>query len=154
MFNFNRKEKGQGLVEYALILVLASIVVIVVMQVLGPLIGNVFTDVNTNLVSGGGGQVAQATATPAATATPVVTLGVQHDWNACSGTCTNTWVTCTGNVSVTTQYLGSAVGGSDGSRTDNCSSSTWVGNFYPGTVLNLTNNDNGTTVSFTVPAAP
>jgi pilus assembly protein Flp/PilA len=46
---FSPKEKGQGLVEYALILVLVAVVVIVVLQVLGPLIGNVFTDVNTNL---------------------------------------------------------------------------------------------------------
>ncbi len=49
MFNFNRKEKGQGLVEYALILVLVAVVVIVVLQVLGPLVGNVFTDVNNGL---------------------------------------------------------------------------------------------------------
>ncbi len=49
MSNFNRKEKGQGLVEYALILVLVAVVVIVVLQVLGPLIGDVFTDVNDGL---------------------------------------------------------------------------------------------------------
>ena len=43
------KEKGQGLVEYALILVLVAVVVIVVMQILGPTIGNVFTEIINNL---------------------------------------------------------------------------------------------------------
>lgn len=43
------KEKGQGLVEYALILVLVAVVVIAVLTVLGPLIGNVFTKVNQEL---------------------------------------------------------------------------------------------------------
>ena len=37
------RERGQGLVEYALILVLVAMVVIVVLLVLGPIIGNVFT---------------------------------------------------------------------------------------------------------------
>ncbi len=36
-------ESGQGLVEYALILVLVAIVVIVVLALLGPAIGNVFS---------------------------------------------------------------------------------------------------------------
>ena len=42
---FSPKEKGQGLVEYALILVLVAVVVIVVMQILGPTIGNVFSQI-------------------------------------------------------------------------------------------------------------
>jgi len=36
------KEKGQGLVEYALILVLIAVVVIVVLALLGPAISDVF----------------------------------------------------------------------------------------------------------------
>lgn len=40
---FAPKEKGQGLVEYALILVLVAIVVIVVLALLGPAIGNIFS---------------------------------------------------------------------------------------------------------------
>ena len=39
------KEKGQGLVEYALILVLVAIVVIAVLAILGPAIGNVFSTI-------------------------------------------------------------------------------------------------------------
>lgn len=46
---FAPKEKGQGLVEYALIIVLIAIVVIVAMQFLGPTIGNVFNNIGTTL---------------------------------------------------------------------------------------------------------
>ncbi len=38
-------EKGQGLVEYALILVLVAIVVIVILALLGPAIGDVFSNI-------------------------------------------------------------------------------------------------------------
>jgi pilus assembly protein Flp/PilA len=44
-----QNEEGQGLVEYALILVLVAVVVIVVLIVLGPIIGNVFSDVIAGL---------------------------------------------------------------------------------------------------------
>lgn len=40
-----RREKGQGMVEYALILVLVSIVVILILTLLGGTIANVFSDV-------------------------------------------------------------------------------------------------------------
>jgi pilus assembly protein Flp/PilA len=46
---FAPKEKGQGLVEYALILVLVAVVVIAVMTILGPIIGNVFTKIITSM---------------------------------------------------------------------------------------------------------
>jgi pilus assembly protein Flp/PilA len=46
---FAPKERGQGLVEYALILVLVAIVVIAVLMVLGPIIGNVFSSINKSL---------------------------------------------------------------------------------------------------------
>jgi pilus assembly protein Flp/PilA len=46
---FSPKEKGQGLVEYALILVLVAIVVIAALMILGPIIGNVFSKVNNSL---------------------------------------------------------------------------------------------------------
>jgi pilus assembly protein Flp/PilA len=48
---FAPKEKGQGLVEYALILVLVAIVVIAVLALLGPIIGNVFSTINNSLSS-------------------------------------------------------------------------------------------------------
>jgi pilus assembly protein Flp/PilA len=48
---FAPKEKGQGLVEYALILVLVAIVVIAALMILGPIIGNTFSTINTSLNS-------------------------------------------------------------------------------------------------------
>src|SRR5689334_4223486 len=46
---FVLKEKGQGLVEYALILVLVAIVVIAALSILGPRIGSVFSKINSSL---------------------------------------------------------------------------------------------------------
>ena len=46
---FAPKEKGQGLVEYALILVLVAFVVIVILALLGPAIGNVFSNIIANI---------------------------------------------------------------------------------------------------------
>ena len=43
------REEGQGLVEYALILVLVAIVVIVILAVLGPAIGKIFSQIVTAL---------------------------------------------------------------------------------------------------------
>jgi len=44
-----RKEKGQGLVEYALIIVLVSIVVIAALTILGPRISNLFNTISGSL---------------------------------------------------------------------------------------------------------
>jgi len=46
---FDPKEKGQGLVEYALILVLVAVVVVAVLLILGPSIGNLFTKINSSI---------------------------------------------------------------------------------------------------------
>jgi pilus assembly protein Flp/PilA len=48
-FTFNKPKMGQGLVEYALILVLVAIVVIAVLLILVPNIGNTFGKVNSSL---------------------------------------------------------------------------------------------------------
>ena len=45
------REEGQGLVEYALILVLVAVVVIAILLILGPQIGNVFSRVTSGLTS-------------------------------------------------------------------------------------------------------
>jgi pilus assembly protein Flp/PilA len=42
---YKPQEEGQGLVEYALILVLVAVVVIVILSLLGPAIGNVFSNI-------------------------------------------------------------------------------------------------------------
>lgn len=43
------REEGQGLVEYALILVLVAIVVIIILALLGPSIGNIFSSIISGL---------------------------------------------------------------------------------------------------------
>jgi len=48
---FAQNERGQGLVEYALILVLVAIVVIAALMILGPIIGNTFSTINNSLTS-------------------------------------------------------------------------------------------------------
>ena len=43
------REEGQGLVEYALILVLVAVVVIAILTLLGPQIANVFSKITSGL---------------------------------------------------------------------------------------------------------
>ncbi|MBK8989470.1 MAG: Flp family type IVb pilin [Chloroflexi bacterium] len=46
---FLNREEGQGLVEYALILVLVAVVIIAILTLLGPQIGNVFSRITSGL---------------------------------------------------------------------------------------------------------
>jgi pilus assembly protein Flp/PilA len=46
---FSPKEKGQGMVEYALIIVLIAIVIIVVLSLLGTQISRVFSQISSAL---------------------------------------------------------------------------------------------------------
>lgn len=45
----HKDEEGQGMVEYALILVLIAIVVIVILQVVGKQVNNVFSNISNGL---------------------------------------------------------------------------------------------------------
>ena len=49
--SFFAKEDGQGLVEYALILVLIAIVVIGILTILGRKVSTVFVQINSGLTS-------------------------------------------------------------------------------------------------------
>jgi pilus assembly protein Flp/PilA len=40
---FHPREDGQGLVEYALILVSVAIIIVVILVLLGPAVGNIFS---------------------------------------------------------------------------------------------------------------
>lgn len=42
---FHPKEKGQGLVEYALIIVLVALIVIIMLTMLGPAIRNAYSNI-------------------------------------------------------------------------------------------------------------
>ncbi len=77
-------EEGQGLVEYALILVLVAIVVIAILLQLGPAVGNVFSSVITALTTAGSGGSQQITfvGTPSVTKTNVDISGCQYTVNA------------------------------------------------------------------------
>lgn len=46
---FLPQEEGQGLVEYALILVLVAVVVIAILTILGGEVGRVFSDITSGL---------------------------------------------------------------------------------------------------------
>jgi pilus assembly protein Flp/PilA len=46
---FYIQEKGQGLVEYAIVLVLVAVVVVAIVRLLGPKIGNTFSTINNSL---------------------------------------------------------------------------------------------------------
>ncbi len=51
MLYLPKNEEGQGLVEYALILVLVVIVVVAIVAIMGPQIGNIFSRI-TNALGG------------------------------------------------------------------------------------------------------
>jgi pilus assembly protein Flp/PilA len=70
---FRSSKKGQGLVEYALILVLVAVVVIAVLLILGPTIGNVFTKVNGGVAEAGVGGNHPRPTPPENTPAPAVT---------------------------------------------------------------------------------
>ncbi len=44
-----RREEGQGLVEYGLIIFLVAIVVIAILVLLGPQIGSIFSNVSSSI---------------------------------------------------------------------------------------------------------
>jgi len=46
---FFPSQKGQGLVEYAIILALVAMIVIVVVRALGPKIGETFSSINNSM---------------------------------------------------------------------------------------------------------
>ena len=46
MLSYER-ERGQGLVEYGLILLLVALVVIAVVTLLGPIVGNLYSKINS-----------------------------------------------------------------------------------------------------------
>jgi len=50
-----RSERGQGMVEYAFILILVAILLILAVQVLGHQTSQLYSNINNGLAPGGGG---------------------------------------------------------------------------------------------------
>ena len=46
---FLQEQDGQGLIEYAFILVLVSLIVLFVLAVLGPQVGNMFSQISSSV---------------------------------------------------------------------------------------------------------
>ena len=110
----NRREAGQGLIEYALILTLIGMVVIAVLAIMGPAIGNVYTDVLAMLApSSVNGMAPTPTVSPPAAPTPApqwTFCATEHDYCSFSGTAT---VRYGENGTFTTRVL------TNGTRCDN-----------------------------------
>lgn len=105
LFSKHSSEKGQGLVEYALLLTLVAVVVIGILSVLGTSINNVYLKVITGLqpngvitsvtaARGGGGNANNVTATIAVSENTNVTVkdsqSGKTQTTACNGSCSVT----------------------------------------------------------------
>lgn len=49
IMRFFKDEEGQGMVEYGLIIGLVAVVVIVALTIMGPIIGDMFNNINSQL---------------------------------------------------------------------------------------------------------
>jgi Flp pilus assembly pilin Flp len=72
-YYWKNHKKGQGLVEYALILVLVAIIVLAVLLILGTSVGNVFTKINNSIQTSNDAQSTSAAPTAIPTWTTCAT---------------------------------------------------------------------------------
>jgi len=49
MISYKQPPKGQGLAEYAIIIMLVGLVVIIVLSIIGPAVGDMFSSVVANI---------------------------------------------------------------------------------------------------------
>lgn len=82
-FYWKNQQKGQGLVEYALILVLVAVIVMAVLLILGSSVGNVFTKINSSIQASNGSQSTSAAPTAIPTWT---TCAVENAFCSFAGT--------------------------------------------------------------------
>jgi pilus assembly protein Flp/PilA len=80
------RQQGQGLIEYALILVLVALVVIIILAILGPAIGNIFSNIvvafgGGGVISGGGATYWDGVVTITVTVSQPTTITVSGDVN-------------------------------------------------------------------------
>ena len=135
-----KQPNGQGLVEYALILVLVAVIVIAILTLLGPQVGNVFSRVVDGLggattANGGGGKPApsaKVTAGSAFRAGPDVVVSISVSANTSvtvvdsqSGGSVSTGCNLNCNVTMT------AVGPNPGSVTVTATGGSSLSDTYP-----------------------
>jgi Flp pilus assembly pilin Flp len=84
--NYSKHIPGQGLVEYALLLGLICVVVVVVLLTLGPQVGNVYSNVKGNF-NGNNTPAVQTTNQPITTVAPPVVTTVAPTTGAPLPTC-------------------------------------------------------------------
>ncbi len=84
--NQRNKEEGQGVLEYALILVGVAVVVVAVLLLLGPNVVNVFAKVNNSLSAEGGGLLVNVALTPTVVAVTWTTCASENGVCSFSGT--------------------------------------------------------------------
>jgi Flp pilus assembly pilin Flp len=79
-------EKGQGLVEYALIVVLVAVVIVAALLILGPSVGNVYGKVNASLANASSAQSSGVVATATSAAPTWTTCANENGYCSFSGT--------------------------------------------------------------------
>jgi len=79
-----KREKGQGVVEYAFLFVLLALVIAVSTEYLGPIIKNTFTRIVNPFYQDSGGQTPIPTITPVPTQTPTQTPTPIPTWTTCA----------------------------------------------------------------------
>ena len=114
MKKFFTCEKGQGLVEYALILVLVAIVVIGILLLLGPVVGNVFSEIVEYITVGNGVITSVSAARTSPTSNAVkVTIAVSVNTSVTVSDSQNAdpvTVSCNGSCEVTLGSVGDNAG--------------------------------------------
>ena len=148
----SRNERGQGLVEYAIILALVAIVVIGAMRILGPQISCAFSTINSSL-PGESGDSTEACGSSLSSTSSGLATKFTSTFTGCSGTCTDTTFTCTPGSSYKISYTASSYGGETGSSPGHACSgggTAFAGNFFPEQEVTITDEVTGESQSYTV----
>lgn len=158
--SLRRGEQGQGLVEYALILVLVAIVVIVILATMGPAISDAYCGIVLELNPAG--ECTAAVAENNEQQQPQQqeeeeeeqqpsNMSYSHDWGGCTNTCTNSYLTCPQGHQF--RFTTSAYPNGDPGMTSvrTCSAGpTGFGNFFSGQTLTFEDLTAGGTLTVTL----
>jgi pilus assembly protein Flp/PilA len=129
-------DRGQGLVEYALILVLVAVVVIAILLMVGPVVGSVFSNVVQHLGFIDSGVIANANAVRQNANTVQVNVSVTTPTDVTVQIGSNppkTEAGCSGTCSITLNTTNGVVPGAGGSVTITAAEGGTVIVSYPAT---------------------